>query len=148
MIKKTIIQKIVVGGVVFKDGRVLILQRNSDEKVFPNMWELPSGKREDLETSTDALHREILEEAGIDVEITMPVSVFDYQIEKEDLTKDSTQINFITKPKNLKKCDVQLSTEHQKFAWIKKEDINNYNLTDATKKVIEEAFRFSKILNF
>ena len=145
--EKTIIQKIVVGGVVFKEGKVLILQRSSDETVFPDMWELPSGKREPLETSANTLHREILEETGINVETVMPVSVFDYQIEKGDVTKDSTQINFITKPKNSKECTVQLSKEHQKFEWIKEGDIDNYNLTDATKKVIQEAFHFSKLLN-
>ena len=85
--EKTIIQKIVVGGVVFKEGKVLILQRSSDETVFPDMWELPSGKREPLETSADTLHREILEETGINIEIIMPVSVFDYQIEKGTVNK-------------------------------------------------------------
>ena len=68
--EKIIIQKIVVGGVVFKEEKVLILQRSSDETVFPDMWELPSGKREPLETSANTLHREILEETGINIEIS------------------------------------------------------------------------------
>jgi len=49
--QKKIVQKIVLGGVVIKDGKILILQRHKDEDVYPNMWELPSGKREPLEPS-------------------------------------------------------------------------------------------------
>ena len=78
------VQKIVLGGVVIKKGKILILQRHKDEDVYPNMWELPSGKREPLEPSEDSLIREIKEEAGLDVKIIMPFFVFDYQIEKPD----------------------------------------------------------------
>lgn len=49
MITKNIIQKVVVGGVIFNDDKVLIVQRNSNEDIFPDLWELPSGKKEDLE---------------------------------------------------------------------------------------------------
>ena len=40
------IQKIVLAGVVFYNNKVLILQRSKDETIYPNMWELPSGKKE------------------------------------------------------------------------------------------------------
>ncbi len=135
---KKIIQKIVLGGVVLKDGKVLILQRHKDEDVYPNMWELPSGKREPLEPSEESLIREVKEEAGLDVKIMMPFSVFDYQIEKPDEIRDSTQINFLVTPTNNK--DVVLSEEHQALAWITREEINKYNLTEATKNVIQKAF--------
>jgi len=60
MKNKKIVQKIVVAGVIVnKGGRVLILQRNKNEDIFPNMWELPSGKREFLEDSESCLIREI-----------------------------------------------------------------------------------------
>ena len=81
---KTIIQKIVLGGVIIKNNKVLILQRNKDEDIFPNMWELPSGKKEPLETSENSLIREIKEETGLDIKIAMPFFVFDYQIEKPE----------------------------------------------------------------
>ncbi len=135
---KKIIQKIVLGGVVIKEGKILILQRHKDEDVYPNMWELPSGKREPLEPSEDSLIREIKEEAGFDVKIIMPFSVFDYQIEKPDEIRDSTQINFLVTPENDK--EVELSDEHQAFAWVTKDEIDKYELTDATKNVIRKAF--------
>ena len=135
---KKIVQKIVLGGVVMKDGRVLILQRHKNEDVYPNMWELPSGKREPLEPSENSLIREVREESGLDVKTVIPFSVFDYQIEKPDEIRDSTQINFLVTPANDK--DVVLSEEHQAFAWIIKEEIDKYDLTEATKNVIQKAF--------
>ena len=135
---KKIIQKIVLGGVVMKDGKVLILQRHKNEDVYPNMWELPSGKRELLEPSEDSLMREVREETGLDIKMVMPFSVFDYQIEKPDEIRDSTQINFLVTSVNDK--NVVLSEEHQAFVWITKEEIDKYDFTEATKKVIQKAF--------
>jgi len=134
---KKIVQKIVLGGVVIKDGKILILQRHKDEDVYPNMWELPSGKREPLEPSETSLIREVREETGLDVKIIMPFSVFDYQIEKPDEIRDSTQINFLVAPLS---DNIILSEEHQSFAWITKEEIDKYELTEATKGVIKKAF--------
>ena len=145
MNNKQVIQKIVLGGAVIKDGKVLILQRHENEEIYPGMWELPSGKRELLEPSDDSLIREIKEEAGIDVEIIMPFSVCDYRIEKEKEIRDSTQINFLVKLIN--GVEVKLSDEHQNYAWISKEEIDKYNLTEATKNVIKKAFDIVALLN-
>jgi 8-oxo-dGTP diphosphatase len=138
---KKIIQKIVLGGVVIKEGKILILQRHKDEDVYPNIWELPSGKREPLEPSEGSLIREVKEETGLDVKIIMPFSIFDYQIEKSDEIRDSTQVNFLVTPAN--NTEVKLSKEHQAFVWITKDEIDKYELTDATKKVIREAFEIA-----
>jgi len=139
MPKKPIIQKIVLGAVIFKkNDKILILQRCNSEDIFPGMWELPSGKREFLETSQDSLAREVKEETGLNIEVVMPCSVFEYQIEKPKEVKDSTQINFIVKTKTVK---VKLSSEHQNYAWISESELEDYELSQKTKKGIKEAFR-------
>jgi len=120
------------------------LQRHENEEIYPGMWELPSGKRELLEPSDASLIREIKEETGIDVEIIMPFSVFDYQIEKEREIRDSTQINFLVKP--ISGADVKLSDEHQNYAWISKEETDKYNFTEATKNVIKKTFDIISLL--
>jgi len=139
--EKKIIQKIVVGGVVFKNGKALILQRHKDEDTYPNMWELPSGKREFLESSENALVREIHEETGLTVKPLMPFSVFEYQVEKPNEIRDSTQINFLVAL--VKDQDLVLSTEHQAFAWIELQEIDQYDLTKTTKEVIRRAFKIT-----
>lgn len=135
---KSIIQKVVLAAVIIKNNRTLILQRSKDEDIFPNMWELPSGKKELMETSENSLLREVKEEAGLDIKIIMPFFVFDYQIEKPEEIRDSTQINFLATlvDKNKK---IKLSSEHQNFAWIREDEIDQYELSETTKQVIQKA---------
>lgn len=143
---KNIVQKIILAGVVVKNNKILILQRNKNEDVYPDIWELPSGKREPFEPSEYSLLREIKEETGLDTEIFIPISVFDYQIEKPNEIRDSTQINFLMKQKN-NNDEVKLSEEHQDFTWISGDEIDNYDITDAIKDVIKKAFNFINLLN-
>lgn len=138
MSHKPIIQKVVLAAVIMKDDKILILQRSKDEDIFPNMWELPSGKKEPLETSETALLREVKEETGLDIKIIMPFFVFDYQIEKPEEIRDSTQINFLATP--IGNTQIKLSSEHQNFAWIQEDEVNQYELSKATKQVIQKAF--------
>ena len=70
-----------VTGKIFKDGKVLIVQRSLEEKNYPGKWILPGGKIEysdysDLAPNKDglwywviekALRREIQEEVGVEV---------------------------------------------------------------------------------
>ncbi len=137
---KNIIQKIVLAGLVVKDGQVLILQRTADEESYANYWELPSGKKEPLESSLDSLKREILEEAGLEVKIIKPVSVFDYQIEKPEEIRDTTQINFLVMPKE-SDPKVRLSAEHQNFAWVSEKDLDQYQISDEIKNVIKQGLK-------
>lgn len=137
-INKRIVQKVVLGGVVVRDGKVLILQRHKDERIYPNMWELPSGKREELESSEAALLREVREESGLEVDIVAPISTFEYKVEDANEIRDYTQINFLVRPVDAK--EVVLSGEHQAFAWVTPVELARYNLTEATKGVIKKAF--------
>jgi len=144
MADKKIIQKVVLGGVILNSDKILLLQRNTNEDVLPGIWELPSGKKETLEISERALIREIKEECNLDVDIIMPLSVFDYQIEKTDEIRDSTQINFIVKPKN--SLEVKLSREHQNFVWVSEKEIDNYKITDPVKYLLKKAFYIKPML--
>jgi len=141
MVSKNIVQKIVVAGIIIKDHKVLVIQRTADEESFPNLWELPSGKREFLETSHDALIREIKEETNINVKVVMPVSTFEYSVEKEDGIRDTTQINFLAE---FIGGEVKLSNEHQNFAWITEDELKNYKVSKTVKEAIIKAFKISK----
>ncbi len=138
MSDKKVIQRVVAGGVIVSDGKVLILQRHSRESTYPDMWELPSGRRGYLEPTEQCLIREVREEAGLSVRRAVPFSVFDYVIEKADEVRDSTQINFLVTV--AEPPEVTLSAEHQNYAWAGPAELDSYNLTDETKKVIREAF--------
>lgn len=142
---KNVIQKVVLGGVIVNDNKILIVQRDKNEKIYPGLWELPSGKKEDLETAQDALIREIKEEVGLNIIPIMPFNVFNYQIEKTDIIKDSTQINYLVQLVD-NNIVVKLSEEHQDYKWISETDIDLYEISDSTKNVIKEAFKTNKLI--
>ena len=58
----------VAAGLVFRDGQLLITQRPVGGHLA-GLWEFPGGKREAHETFAQALHRELMEELAIEVDV-------------------------------------------------------------------------------
>lgn len=58
----------VSAGLVFRDSKLLITQRRPEDHLG-GLWEFPGGKREPGESFEACLHRELLEELGIEVEV-------------------------------------------------------------------------------
>lgn len=52
---------------VKKDGKYLMLHRNSDKKILPNVWLAPGGKIEFNEGLFECARREIREETGLEI---------------------------------------------------------------------------------
>ena len=61
-------RKLVVAGLIIRDGRVLISQRRADQSL-PLQWEFPGGKVEPGEAPVAALARELHEELGTTVSV-------------------------------------------------------------------------------
>lgn len=60
----------VVAAVIEVDGQVLCMQRGTTRYPYTShLWEFPGGKIEPGETPEQALHRELLEEMDLDVEV-------------------------------------------------------------------------------
>jgi 8-oxo-dGTP diphosphatase len=70
----------VVAAVVERDGRYLITQRRPNA-VLPLLWEFPGGRREDEETDTDALEREMIERLGVPVDVGQLISFVSHPYE-------------------------------------------------------------------
>ena len=58
----------VVAGVIYKDNKFLIAQRNL-KKSQGGLWEFPGGKLESGESCEAALKREIFEEFEVEIEV-------------------------------------------------------------------------------
>lgn len=59
----------IVAGIVcdYETGRILIARR-PENAMLGGLWEFPGGKREQGESLEDALHRELMEELGIEIQ--------------------------------------------------------------------------------
>jgi 8-oxo-dGTP diphosphatase len=62
------VRKLVVAGLIMRDGRVLITQRTATQSLALK-WEFPGGKVEPGEAPVDALIRELREEIGVTVRV-------------------------------------------------------------------------------
>src|SRR5712692_8874159 len=68
----------VAAGLVFRDGRLLITQRQAGAHLG-GLWEFPGGKREGPESFQACLRRELREELGIEVEVGELVETITHQ---------------------------------------------------------------------
>jgi 8-oxo-dGTP diphosphatase len=95
------------GVIVAPDNEVLIVARSSDGE-----WELPGGRLGKHEDAVDGVHREIVEETGLDAAIGQPVHAVAWRNDANcgrfavyyDCTVDSKT--------------VQLSDEHTDATWL------------------------------
>ena len=114
--------KVLVGGLIKKDGKYLMLKRHHKDDVYPGKWEFPSGGIDFGEEVEDALIREVREETGLDISEMKRriIGVTKYIIEKEDFIRDSFQINYLIEHIEIE--DIKLSDEHEEFDWVEAGD--------------------------
>jgi len=127
--------QITVGGVLSKQNKVLLLRRAASEMVLPNLWELPSGKKETTETIWQALVREFKEETGLKVKIVKPISVFDYRLIKDRQKVYTTQINFLVKYTG-RRLEIKLSPEHRAYKWVGRKDLKKLKVSREISRVV------------
>jgi phosphoglycolate phosphatase len=105
---------VTVGGLIFApDDRVLMIRTHK----WSNLWGIPGGKIKWGEAATDALHREILEETGLEVRDVQFVLVQDC-IHSKEFYRDAhfVLLNYTCR------CGanpvVRLNDEAREFRWV------------------------------
>ena len=134
------IERCVVGAIIERGGRVLLLRRNFDD-FMGGISELPSGKVEDKEELLIALEREILEETSLNIERTVAhIGSFDYA---SGSGKKTRQFNFFVEAdKDLE--PVVTPEEHSGFDWVARTEIDEYPITESVKEILEKFWELKK----
>ena len=118
----------VVAGVIYKDDKFLIAQRNL-KKSQGGLWEFPGGKLEPNETAKDALKREIKEEFDADIEVGNYIGECVHHYPEKDIKLIFYKANLISENLTL--------LEHESCAWITKEDKDKFEFAGADKIVFD-----------
>jgi 8-oxo-dGTP diphosphatase len=132
------VQKLVVGAVIRKDDKFLLLERLPSD-FMGGLVEFPSGTVDAGEDLLTALTREVQEETGLAVtSILAYLGPFDYT---SGSGKKTRQFNFLveTAPGEIKLEPI----EHQAHYFVAPSDeaFNTLNISDATRAVIQTAAR-------
>ncbi|MCX6761667.1 MAG: NUDIX domain-containing protein [Candidatus Moranbacteria bacterium] len=100
-----------------KAGQFLVLKRPADAFSRPNDWDLPGGNVLFGELHEDSLHKEISEEANLEVGDLTPIQI----VTKYDGEKE---VYFIFNGFSCvaKGSDVKISQEHTEYRWVNKKE--------------------------
>lgn len=116
-----------------KDGQIFSAQRSGDMSL-PLKWEFPGGKVDEGETEIEALHREIMEELSVEIEVGTRLA----PTYKEDTHRIICLVPYI--------CRIVSSpivlTEHLQYKWIRLDDIHKLDWAEADLGVVETYFRY------
>lgn len=121
--------KIVVAGLVIKDGLCLIAKRRAGDSL-ENLWEFPGGKLEDGETHEICLQREMYEELQIDITVGdfFAETRYEYQFGVIQLF-----LYWATW-----RSGTLYQAVHDEIAWVTKETIVNYKFAPADIPIVEK----------
>lgn len=126
-----------VGGVVLRDGRVLLIRRGKEPLL--GRWVIPGGTVELGETLEEALVREMEEETGLRVEPLEVLTVFD-RIEREG---DRVSFHYVIVDFLCRWVSGRAvaASDAQEVAWASPEEIPGYDLPPKALEVVSDAFR-------
>lgn len=118
----------VVAGIIYKDNKFLIAQRNL-KKAQGGLWEFPGGKLEPNESAEDALKREIKEEFDTEIEVGNYIGECVHHYPEKDIKLMFYKANLISEKLTL--------LEHEDCKWITKEDKEKFEFAGADKIVFD-----------
>lgn len=121
---------IVVAGVLFEGGRVLLTQRKKGSHL-EGLWELPGGKVDPDEDPRDALVRELREELGIEVEVGAPLEITSWRYPEKRVLLLFFEV--VRKPGSPEPAIVDVAD----LTWARREDLDRLSFPPADVAVIE-----------
>lgn len=120
-------------GIIFTDGRSILLMKRAGEGEHIGKWALPGGKAKDGETEIGTAVREVKEETGLP---SIPGYRFDSMMQKSGTKKFTTFFYRVPEP-----FDVTLSKEHSDYEWVNFDEITDLELHPKFKASLPEYLR-------
>ncbi len=121
-------RKLVVAGLIARDGLVLITQRRADQ-ALPLQWEFPGGKVEPGEAPVTALARELAEEIGVRVDVGRVWDVLFHAYEAFDLVMLVYACRIVDgEPRAVEVADL---------AWVRADELPRWDILPADRPLVD-----------
>ena len=104
-------------------GKILIIKRSTNSKTNPGKWELPGGKVDSGESFDQALLREVYEETNLKIKLDHVIGVCEQNL-------PLIRAIHIVMSGEIIDGYLNLSSEHEGYAWVFFEDLHDYELAD------------------
>jgi len=118
----------VAGGLVFRDGQLLLTQRAAGAHLA-GLWEFPGGKREPGETFEDCLARELMEELGIETTIGPLVESITHVYPEKTVRLNFYRCQWLRhEPRTLGCADIR---------WVSRSDLAQFQFPPADERLLE-----------
>lgn len=120
----------VVAGVIRReDGRLLIAQRLADD-TLGGYWEFPGGKVDPGEELKAALHRELVEELGVETEIGAEIRRIVHAYPDRDVRLYFFEARIVSgEPQKLEVADLR---------WVTLDELMDYQFPEADLPLLEQ----------
>jgi len=130
-----------VGGVVVRDGAVLLVQRAREP--LEGQWTIPGGAVETGETLKEAVSRELKEETGLTVRVLDLVDAFERIIPDDDgrARFHYVLLDYLCEPLS---GELRASSDVRDVAWVRPEDFGRYQLNEKGRAVCEKALELHR----
>jgi 8-oxo-dGTP diphosphatase len=130
-----------VGALIFRGrgrrGAILLVERGGHP--LKGYWSLPGGLVETGESLDEAVRREILEETGLNVK---PVEMFGgFERVMRD-ARGRAEYHYLLLDYVCKVTGgrLQAGDDVARVAWVRREHLGDYQMTEGTREVIERAY--------
>lgn len=127
-------QTLTVRAIIKQDQKVLLLRRAGGNPVYQGLYELPGGKVEFGEDPRAAIQREITEETGREVE-TLQLFDVHSELDVRDVQHQYIVLVFLVSLKP--ETTIEISTDHDKYAWKKVSEIQLNEVTETTRLALQ-----------
>lgn len=126
----------VSAGLIFRNGKLLITQRQADTHLA-GYWEFPGGKREPDETFEQCLVRELREELDIEVEIREVVESLTHEYPEKTVVLKFFRCHWVKNEPRAIGCAA--------FRWITAAELTDYEFPAADARLLERLLSFPEM---
>ena len=124
--------QVAVGAVVFRENRVLLVQRKNEPAA--GQWAIPGGRVKQGETLKSAAEREVFEETGLRIKAGEPVYVLEYI--------DSVHYIIIDLDAEYISGDPIPADDASDARWVSSDELAALHVTPSTLKLLKEKYDF------